>query len=209
MARVLNGNIIGNVGNLNYYMRNGVNYVRKRRGPNKQAPSGRQLANCQQFEMASRFINPISEFIKVSYAGPCKMSGLSPYSLMLSEILKNSIRGTYPDQEMDMGKILVSKGRLLEAVNPKIKVADGLLQYSWEVLDYGWPSANERAMLLACVPELGAAIFNVAGAKRSVGSDYLTPPESWKGKRIETYIAYKAETGLMVSNSTYLGTVEF
>jgi len=209
MGKVVNGNIVGNVGNLNYYVKDGVNIVRKKRGPNNVRPSGKQLATCNRFEMASKFISPIMEFIRVSYAWAAKSRNMTAYNLMLSELLKHATREKGEGHELDMSKVLVSKGRLRSAIEPRVEIQEDRLIFTWEVADYSWPAANERVMLMAYVPELGEAAFNLAGAKRSTGTDYLSLNETWRGKAIETYIAYRAETGIMVSDSLYTGKLIF
>jgi hypothetical protein len=209
MARVENGNLIGNVGNLNYYQRGGETFARKRRGKNKNRARGKQREGCLKLKIATHFVSLIGEFIKASFVSEGKEKQLTPYNSAMSEILNHAITGEAPNQQLDMTKVLVAKGRLVPPINPVMTYSDNRLLFTWDVLDHSWPSANERVMFLAYAPELGEVIYDLAGAKRSKGADFLSMNASWLGKKIETYIAFRAETGNMVSNSVYTGSTIF
>ena len=209
MAKVINGNIIGNVGNLNYYMKNGVNMVRKRRAKNNKPSTGGQLVNQEKFKMANRFLNPLVEFVKTGYADVSRSKLTSPQNLVISEITKGAIFGVMPDLYLDFEKIKVCNGVLRAPWNAKVRLLDGELQFTWDVLNYGWPVASERVMLLAYAPECDEAIYNLAGAQHQDGKDVLKLDLSWKGLKIETYMAFRAENGLQVSDSVYTGSILF
>ncbi len=209
MARVENGNLIGNVGNLNYYQRDGKTFARKRRGKNKNGAQGKQPEGCLKLKTATHFVSLIGEFIKVSFVAEGKEKQLTPYNSAMSELLNHAMVGESPNQELDMTKVLVAKGRLVPPINPMMTCSDNRLIFTWEVLDFSWPSANERVMLLAYSPEWGEVNYDLAGTQRSKGTGSLEVSTSWRGQKIETYIAFRAETGDMVSNSIYTGSITF
>ena len=209
MARIVNGITLGNVGNLNYYTRNGKIFVRKRRGKNKHGARGKQAEGCTRLKIVTEFVGLLNDFVKASFASEGKSKGITAYNAAMSELINNAIVGESPYQELDFSKALISKGKLVPPVNPVSKYFDNRILFTWDVLDFSWPAANERTMLLAYAPELGEVIYDVAGAKRSTGTDFLEANLSWRNQKIETYIAFRSDTGDMVSNSVYTGSITF
>lgn len=209
MARIVNGITLGNVGNLNYYMRDGEPFVRKRRGKNKHGARGKQAEGCTRLKIATEFLCLLNEFVKASFAHEGKSKRITPYNAAMSELINNAIVGEAPNLELDFSKVLLSKGKLVVPVNPVSKYLDNRILFTWDVLDLSWPVASERAMLVAYAPGIGEVVYEVAGAKRSTGSDFLEMDSNWAGHEVETYIAFRSETGDMVSNSVYTGRITF
>lgn len=63
MARIIAGRITGQVGDLVYSTRNGINYVKKAPKKTLKAPSEKQLIQWKKFGLVMRFLSPLSRLL--------------------------------------------------------------------------------------------------------------------------------------------------
>lgn len=200
----LAGHYEGKIGNLVFYLLKGKQVVRTR-GKHKRPASIPQLQNRSELSVVMQFLKPIREFVNAGFAILALGSSKTPYNLAVSYNKINAVAGIYPNVIMDFSKILVSRGGLLQAINPAVELNFEGLTFSWEYPpDLEWPRATDQVMLLAYFPEQQRAEYKLYGARRSALTDALPLPADLLDKRMEVYISFIAENRREVADSAYL-----
>jgi len=199
------GNISGKVGNLVYVRRNGTSYVQRRPGPRTGEPTPAQRIQQVRFGLLIKFLQPLKGFLAMGFRDKKKMR--SGMNLAVSCNIRNAITGTYPDLAIDPDRIALSQGRLPNGVAPAVSSTEaGLIRFTWtDNSGIGGAQAEDKAMLVACVPTLRQAKYNCKGASRNKQEDILAVPE-FSGMKVETYISFVAENGI-TADSFYTGSV--
>jgi len=123
---------------------------------------------------------------------------------------KNAITGQYPDYAIDYPNVRFTQGPLSTAgINGSVVSEGHQLRFSWTP-DRTYERGSDHVILVAYAPSLKEAEYTLCGAKRNVGTDVLKLPDArWKGIPVETYLAFKAENGILCTNSIYLGQLLF
>ena len=208
MAKVINGLIVGKVGNLVYYIQDGRQCLRSLPIKNNRLPTLKEL-NCRNnMKLAQDFLGRMLAFLRIGFAEIAGQKKDKPYNQAVSALIKNAITGTYPDRTVDPALVVVAKGNLRLPVDAGMTLVGNELVFTWNAtLEKAWPHANDRVMLLAYEEEDRDCIYNLAGVQRRVGTDRLTVSNSWMGKRIQTYLAFRSESGALCSDSVYTGSV--
>jgi hypothetical protein len=128
MARLNNGllgNPIGILGSFSGYMLNGQYIIRSRPRPSKQPPSTKQLANRQTMRIVNRFLKVCTPFVKVGFAGVTVANPIPAYSHAVAYQIKHTLKGEYPDLQLDYSKVLLSTGPLsIQRVNAGVQLVD-------------------------------------------------------------------------------------
>jgi hypothetical protein len=198
------GPITGRVGDMIYYRLNGQNIARhagKRVKPFSEA----QLASQAQMGLINVFLKVLVEFLKIGFITTDKKSKKSAYNRAVSYNRINAIAGVYPDFMIDYSKVLVSKGKLPVAEGATVELAPEGLRFNWLYnSDMPYPRENDRAMLLAYFPLVGASVYVLEGAARKTGTDVLVLPEELLSAHMEVYMSFAAADRKSVSDSIYL-----
>lgn len=210
MARLkkglLNG-FSGAIGNVEGYEQNGQFIIRSRKPKRLKPSSEKQLACMDRMRIINGLLGRFSEFVKVGFAETAKDQTFTAYNAAVSYQLTHAITGSYPNYEIDYSKLRLAEGPInTEGLNPAVSLKDDTLLFSWTPA-VNFPNSTDHVMLLAYVPVLKQAVYNLCGAKRRIGQEMLTLPESWRQQRIETYMAFRGENNGHYSNSIYLGCV--
>ncbi len=202
------GPVVGPVGNVDFYVAKGQFIMRSRRKKSTVPPSQRQLVVREKVKTVSRFLKPVTEFVKIGFADAVSGTTRSAYNAATSALLLDAITGDYPAYELDYARVLLSSGTLLQAIGPMVSVTDTRLIFEWQP-EQAWPNANDRVMMLAYCAELNEAVYNLCGQKRLTGQDLLKPDLHWKGKEVHTYISFISENKNTISTSIYIGSLVF
>ncbi|HMI02400.1 MAG TPA: DUF6266 family protein [Pedobacter sp.] len=110
-------------------------------------------------------------------------------------------------------KALVSKGELPPAVAPSISVLPNGVEFTWQMpqdMDYRY--RNNRAMLLLYFPQgvdasgVPHAVWELSGARRSDGLDFIALDTNEQGKSFEAYISFISDDRFNVSDSMWVTT---
>ena len=199
------GNISGTVGNLVYVRRNGVSYVQRKPGPRTGESTPAQRIQQARFGLLIKFLQPLKGFLVVGFRDKRKLR--SGMNLAVSYNIRDAITGTYPNLTIDPARITLSQGRLPNAVAPAVSSTEtGLIRFTWtNNSGIGGAQAEDKAMLVACIPALRQAKYNCKGAPRNKQEDILVVPE-FSGMKVETYISFVAENGI-TADSFYTGSV--
>lgn len=195
----------GKVGNVVVYELNGQTVTRTVGKPGK--PSKNQLANHQAMSVIVKLLAPIKEFINVSFELEARGTTKNQYNLATSYNKKHAIQGKYPNLSVDYSKLILSKGNLEEAENPKlVKKAKGV-EVSWNKTAEDLERLDDLVMILLYHP-LKNASTNVFYAVTRRKGKYFIPLNALTLKQpIEAYICFKATDGKSISNSVYAGNL--
>jgi len=224
MARLKSGPwgaIIGKLGNNIGYIRKGMAILRMRPAPSTKKRSVGQKATTQRFQIVTKFIATMGDFINVGFDVAARKVSPTAQNLAVSYNIKHAIVGDYPNQEIDYTKVKVCEGVLPLPTSIDVVVEDNgptvKFMYSWGV-DPNLANARKRdqVMMLVYLPEIKESRFLDSGARRSELHDVL---EIYKNHGsvnrpimvtyAEVYIAFVANDRNSITDSYYCGRFEF
>lgn len=209
MAIALNGpqgHFNGKIGNLVFYMLNGIPVVRRIGRAGK--PSKAQLSNHSAMAVTAKLLRSMKDFIKLGYGLQAKGTPQNAHNLATSYHKKHALTGVYPDIKVDYSKVLLSQGVLPLADDLKIvKTATGL-EISWNP-DHGKDekSYDDSVMIMLCHPESNSGHEYLNIARRSEGKCFIGLGARDINQQIEAYIAFRSSDGEKISDSAYLGNL--
>ena len=207
MGRVKKGilsAIKGTVGTVIGAKWRGINYLRSLPEISNTAASPKQLAQRLKFSLAAKFHSTMLDVVTLGFQDyAVEMSG---YNSAVSYTLDNAITGTDPNFSIVYADVLVSKGRLPK---PKLVAATSTVadkvSFAWtDNSDKRKASATDKAILVVYCEELKETEFSLAGANRNTGTDSIDVAD-FKGKVVQTWMAFVSADGNMVSDSVFTG----
>ena len=111
--------------------------------------------------------------------------------------------------ELIYAAISVSKGNLTPVANPAFTYDSGEITLTWDDNSgSGTAKATDKSMYVVLNPVKSDAVYETAGAVRSVKTQIADLPAEWIGDTVHVYLAFIADDGKDVANSAYLGSVE-
>jgi hypothetical protein len=201
------GNYQGKIGSLTFYTLNGKQVVRTI-GKITKPPTVRQLQNRMEISVVNGFLRPIIEFINAGFAVMAQGTTKNPYNIALAYNKIQAVQGVYPDVTMNYEKVLVTEGKLPEAIDPAVELLPEGLSFTWQCpADLPWPRASDQVMLLVYFPALQKALYLLSGASRAVCQTVMNIQENLLAEYMEVYISFVAENRKGISNSSYLGSL--
>lgn len=211
MARIPNGIIgdfIGTAGNVNGYVRNGVNFVRSRRRKSSAPMTPKRLAQQQKIKVCNKFTHSFCGTGFFNKTFPAYGHSGTGFNRATSAIMNLAIIGTYPDTAIDYTQVLISQGPLPPAKNPTTAVsADGTILFSWEDNSgNGTAKPNDKVVLVAYFPATKSAFFSIAAAVRKDGQAVLPTP-NMQGVAAETWIGFLSDDEKDAANSVCSGKI--
>jgi len=209
MATKQNGSwlISGKIGDKVYVIRDGKNYVRSLPAKSSKLPTEKQLAWRTSFAMATQFLMPLSALINESYRriNP-KKSGMQ---LSVQQLLKEALKGVYPNIEIDPSKVSLIRGNLPAPTGNMTYVArTNELDFHWsQVSNVFQNSADELGILIWCrtLNEFYSKLN--PGVRRDQEFCTIPIPLEFKGQEIHVWLFYRSADHRSYSNSTYMGQV--
>ncbi len=155
-----------------------------------------------------------AEFMQ-SYKGyACKhfgsRSGMkSCYNLAMTNLMENfkidyvasSITPDYP-------ALAFSKGNLLATIPLSVKLSGDKLDITWQDNSAGNAEReNDLAQILIAAEGENLTFFMENAAKRLDASHAINLPVNFQGKTLHVWMAFRSDSGDMVSNSQYMGSL--
>ncbi|GAA3946668.1 hypothetical protein GO495_28605 [Chitinophaga oryziterrae] len=200
------GGLQGPVGDMVWYMLNGKQIVRSRRGKSAKPPTEKQLACRKRLTMVNDFLSGFIPYVQLGFTYTAEQKGYTGYNAATAYQMKHALTGQYPDYTIDYTKVRVSEGPMSnENINAAVTLQNNYLVFSWTA-DLSYQHSSDHAMLLAYAPALNEAIYTLCGAKRMDGHDVLLLPDNtWGEKVIEIYFSFVSENREQCTNSIYLG----
>jgi len=210
MAKVLNGiamGFSGSVGNVIFKKQpDGSTNVSQKPAPSDKPFTPKQLSAQQDTALAVGFIKPIKTFIETSFELQGKLEKRNANNTLFSLIRLSCLTGVYPERKVDFSKILVSKGEMPVPENAAVSLNEFGVLFTWDS-EAKAPGIHysDRVMLMAYLPDLKQAKFELSGAQRNEGSDLLSLSGIAHGYTTEIFISFMADDRKSISNSVYLG----
>ena len=200
------GGFSGKIGNVVGGNWKGINYMRvltKPTNPN----SEKQVKQRTKFTPALSFLQPITPFLRVGYK--LYTAKQTAFNAAMSQVLTNAITGENENTAVDFSKAQVSAGTLTPAVNGAFTYDSGEITLTWDDNSgSGTAKATDKSMYVVLNPVKSDAVYETAGAVRSVKTQIADLPAEWIGDTVHVYLAFIADDGKDVANSAYLGSVE-
>lgn len=199
------GAVSGKVGNLIFYIAHGEPRVRTR-GKRDAALTPAERINTGKMTVLMNFFKGINPFLKLGFGTGLEHSNLNYHNAATSYNKKNAVRWLNGKAEIEFSHIRVSSGTGLEPENAIAQSIDGRLHFDWTWSEnISYEAGKDQVMMLAYFPTENFSVYELAGAKRKTGQDFLVIPESFSTKRMEVYISFISQDRKTVSNSIYLG----
>lgn len=207
------GGVRGKIGNVVGSSWNGIDYLKTLPSHYTDAKTEVQVSNRSKFLRVIRFLQPITEFIRVGFKSQAVKK--TAFNAATAYHYHNAITGEYPDIVMDFTKVMVSRGNLTGAYNAgAASSTPAKIQLSWmDNSGGGSAKSDDVAMVVVYHPQLLESHFTLnAGSRADAGAE-LTLPQSFSGGKVEVYLGFMALDALgsqamkSVSNSAYVGSV--
>lgn len=201
------GPLVGRVGTVTGYIRNGVPVIRIATRKKDNIQSQARLAQREKLKLCIAFTSAFTgtDFFRKTFpAYGHKGTGLHRAT---SALMNLAVRGTYPDLSLSYPDVLVAKGILPGAVNASAYTdSDKQIVFSWDD-NSGWGTATryDQAVMVAYDVEYKQAIFTVHGGARNTCNASLdaTP---LRGRTIAAWLSFLNEKG-DAADSTFCGMV--
>lgn len=201
------GSFKGKIGTVVGSNWNGVNYMRSLPENQKDPKTEKQMAVRQRFALVNRFLKQFKPLIAKGFRyGAGNVSAMNRAS---SYHIRNAITGTYPDQEFDVSKLILSRGELTGIYGASAS-SDSLseLTISWEDnTGDGSASAGDTLSVAVYSVSRNSAFIRDLAAVRSDETVSLTLPPSFKGDDVQVYLFFASEDETLVSDTSRLGPV--
>jgi len=208
------GKVSGKVGNVVGGTWKGINYLRTMAASVNNPNTDLQYSQRLKFSTVIRFLQPITEFIRVGYKGQAVK--MTAFNAAFSYNFHKALTGDFPDFAIDYANAMVSRGNLSGPVNPACTstvAAKAVL--SWEPASgSGQTSETDTAIFVIFNSVKQEAVYSLNAGSRTDGSLQVSLPSSWSGDAVHCYIAFMTMNSMLggqgrnsISNSSYAGSV--
>jgi len=200
------GGFSGKVGTVVGASWRGISYMRslpqKVRNPRTQG----QRSQRTKFALALSLLKPMTPLLRTGWRLFARKQ--SAFNAAMSHTLANAVVGNYPDYQIDVSKVLISRGNLQPASSASATVASGNIEFAWsDNSGIGSAKQTDKALIAILNLEKGEAITNDAGAERMEEKQTVILPDEWNGDEVQVYLGFVSEDGREVANSVYLGAI--
>jgi len=203
------GGVSGKIGNVIGGTWKGIDYLRIMPSSVANPKTPAQIDQRSKFVTVLKFLQSVTPFLRIGYK--TQAIKMTQFNSAMSETLKNSVTGSYPNYVIDYGNVLLSKGTLPNVQNPSAisSTPGNNIAFTWtDNSGMGDASANDKALVVVYCPDLNDATYiTEGGSPRSAGSHTIAVPSSYSGKDVEVYISMISEDGSKVSNSMHVATI--
>lgn len=208
------GQFRGKIGALVVYKWRGV--IVGRSLPRKSSKPGTedQLDQRKKFGRVGKFLKLFSEQIAVGWASDKKKE--TPINEAVRHHLKEALTGTYPDYEIDLKQVVISRGRG--------KIDGGFRPVATAVagasVDISWITCNSTSRITKPTDKLTVVFLDEnlrPGCVRAIAYDYIAIrsdlsvridlPWDCLKHPVHVYMFFSSENGKLASKSEYLGIV--
>lgn len=213
MAKVKSGMFLGFSGTIHgmtfSQLADGTTSVREATTTTSSIPrSVAQLSATRDTVICSNFLGHIPYYIKVGYELETK-PGLNANNIAAG-LVRKAITGVYPDRKIDYSKVPLTRGKMPPPEDAAVTVTDIGFNFTWNPsVEKPGTHYSDQVMLMAYFPEIEKAVFVTGSAQRHRGSDLLVPNGIERGNVAEIYISFIANDRKSISNSVYLGQINW
>jgi len=208
------GQFRGKIGKLVVYKWRGV--IVGRSLPSKSSKPGTeaQLDQRKKFGRVGKFLGLFSEQIAVGWFSDKKKE--TPINEAVSYHFKKALKGNYPDYEIDLEKVVISRGRgkIDGGFSPVATAVPGAS------VDISWITCNSTSRITQPTDKLTVVFLDEnlrPGCVRAISYDYVAIrsdltvrvdlPWDCRNHPVHAYMFFSSENGKLASKSEYLGIV--
>jgi hypothetical protein len=214
MAIVKSGPYVGFSGTIDgitfYQLPDGRTVSKKQNKKSTTPPTAEQELTQSDMGMISRFIKPFEEIAKVGYQH-LKTKGGNTHNALASHIWAAALdKASDGSHFINLSKLLITQGDLPAAKDLSVELTESGLEFSWNPeVESHLCHHSDQAIMLAYFPELEEVECKIGGAERKEGKDLLVLSGIEKGHTAEIYIAFATNDRSVLSNSIYLGSLNW
>lgn len=215
MAFVNSGPMVGFSGTINgvtYYQIPDGRTVAKPKNKKRSVPATQnQTVITNDTRRCAEFMRPLKEFTRVGYDLEAKKKpGQNGYNCMVKELRTTALAGTGEERYIDFSRVLMTKGNMYQVAETTVERTEFGIDFNWnpELTD-STTHWSDQVMMIAYFPELGDARYISAGPQRHEGKATLQLKGVKKGYTAEIYISFVADDRSSISNSQYLGQLNW
>jgi hypothetical protein len=200
------GSFRGKIGTVIGSQWRGIHYMRAKSGPRTGNFSAAQLEQQARFRLATRFMQPLNPVFRLGYQTQAGTS--TPLNVALSTVIREVVKGTYPDLFIDYAALRISKGTLFPVFGATAVFEGTNIRFDWVYQpEQAGTAADDRALLVV-VSESGEATYSLLQVNREAQTTLLAVPNGVGSGLLHCYIGMVAASGREVSNSIYAGSLE-
>jgi len=204
------GGISGKISDVIGYIRYGKAFVKMKSLKPLKKRTEAQLAVQQKMKVVNAFINSMTAFVRIGFTLEAANKTHSANAAAKSYQLKNAVTGVYPSLVIEYAEALVCKGKMEPPVNASVAALGNGIQFNWEVSRQTEVYHNRsRVMLLVHAPGLGKSFYTLSGTRIMEKSDFMELPVNFKNQLVHAYIAFNADDQKLISNSVYVGSINY
>jgi len=210
MAKVKSGPYVGFSGSIdgNTYsqMKDGTTIVKRKNRKSTKPRTAAQKAHSADLKLASKFMKPFTELARTGYKLHGDVINQNPYNAMKSQLMNEAIEGIGSHRNVNMSKLLISRGTLPSAAETSAVITEEGLSFSWSTeLIPERSHYSDQVLMFAVFRDISIARYVVAGAQRFKGNDLLLLAGVKKGFSADVYISFITNDHTAIADSIYLG----
>jgi len=182
-------------------------FLRSRPVKTNKPPTEPQLIQRKRFTMISRFLSPVTELLDIGFQA--HQQERSTFNAAFTAN-KDAITGVYPLLVIDLPKVIIAKGKLLQppASFEMTTLGAAAVEFSWSNnAPAQTTGGTDRLVLMAYAPDLEEYVTVINAAARSAGRFELSVPVHWSARIIHVWVFFVSVNGKINSNSLYVGAV--
>jgi len=202
----------GTVDGMTYsQMADGRTMVKRKNKKSTKPPTPKQLEIKNDTGRCASLMRPLKEFVRVGYELEAKKKpGLNTYNAMVQQVRKNAFQDTGEGRKFDFSKVLMTMGNMPSIEESAVEITPFGVAFTWSTeLIASTTHYSDQVVMMAYFPDLGQARYITAGAQRFLGKDLLMLEGIKKGYTAEIYISFITNDRTAISNSTYLGQLNW
>ena len=195
------GNVVGTYWKGKAVMRSLAAHVHNPKTPAQEEQRAR-------LTVASRFISAVFPLIKEGYAKDAKEESES--NAAMRDILRDAVISTGTSASIDLTRVQLSKGTLINPGNPTVVQGTGhSVDVSWTDNSHSSRDASSEDTVMVSLynPTVNAANNDVSSYIRSNEECTINYPADWAGATLTLFMAAKSPDGKLISNSINVGSI--
>ncbi len=202
----INGRFTGKVGSTVGSQWKGISVMKSLPDFSNYKASEKQLAHRAKFRLATKFLQPLYPVIQLGLKNQDSLR--SPQNIAMSELLKYTIEGEYPDYKVNLDNLVIAVGPLKATNRPSVEANGEEVVFTWRYNASNDELFADNGVILVAIAEGYYPEYSICKNIRSEGTASMYLPDAPAGTVVHCYIIFAAmDDTNRVSNSVHAGTV--
>ncbi|MCW3789752.1 DUF6266 family protein [Plebeiibacterium sediminum] len=202
----INGRFTGKVGSTVGSQWKGISVMKSLPDFSNHKASKKQLAHRAKFRLATKFLQPLYPVIQLGFKNQDSLK--SPQNAAMSELMKYTIEGEYPDYKVNLNNLVLAVGSLKGTNRPSVEANGEEVVFTWRYNASSDEMFKDNGVILVAIAEGYYPEYTIGQNVRSEGTASMYLPDAPPGTVVHCYIAFAAmDDTNRVSNSVHAGTV--